>query len=528
MNTHLFVLVHGLLGTPNHVLTAEDAINHLVPDSLPEQIVCLRPASFRFWHTYDGIELNALKVIVEIFEEIERLHVVSGTTVTKISIVGYSLGGLILRYVIGILYRIGFFDVVTPIIFTTIATPHVGIRFFKNGLFDIFANTAGPFLFGRLGAQMFLRSRALCDLADPDQDYLRGLKQFQTHCLLANIHNDRTVLFWTSYITPYAPFERWNKVFVKYVPDAPTCTIAGKKVFPKFVDLTACSASTSKRTHNFQEEVLVTRRYFVVRVILVTSITVLFIIPFWFPLVLCFTILVLIISFFKVVVSKTPLVETRWKTLRDKMALWPDKASIADTDATHVLLPSQAQAQVPEHERKGIRGVLLDLMRGTLSRIMYWGSSDSEEAEIEQADQTMQEDRGSEQSDSRPNSSDTPNDDGSNATRQRLLSRSQKLWDIDVDANDEMARNMIPLLKVKDTAEFPLFTPATRLNVNADQQRIIDNLNEIDWIKIPVYLDCWNAHDGIMCRRGPKANPRGAATLALWCSVIRNHLRASE
>lgn len=513
MNTHLFVLVHGLLGTPNHMLTAEDAINHLVPDLLPEQIVCLRPSSFRFWHTYDGIELNALKVIVEIFAEIERLHVISGATVTKISIVGYSLGGLILRYIIGILHRIGFFDVITPVIFTTIATPHVGIRFFKSGIFDLFANTTGPFLFGRLGAQMFLRSRALCDLADPEQDYLRGLKQFQVHCLLANIHNDRTVLFWTSYITPHAPFERWNKVFVKYVPNSPTSTIAGKRVFPKFVDLTTSSASTSKKTHNFQEEVLVTRRYFVV--ILVTTITVLFIIPFWFPLVLCFTILVLIISFFKVVVSKTPLVEKQWKILRDKMALWPDKASVADTDCA--LLPSQSKR--PEPEPRGIRGFFLTTMRGTLSRIMYWGSSDSDEAEIEQEDQAQQADGDSQQSGS---------PERLNGSRQRLLSRSQKLWDVDVTANDEAARSMVSLLKTKGTAEFPLFTPATRLNVDAEQQQIIDNLNEIDWIKIPVYLDCWNAHDGIMCRRGPKANPRGAATLALWCSIIRNHLRAPE
>ena len=47
--------------------------------------------------------------------------------VTRFSITGYSLGGLLARYVIGALYATKFFDTIKPVNFTTIATPHLGI-----------------------------------------------------------------------------------------------------------------------------------------------------------------------------------------------------------------------------------------------------------------------------------------------------------------------------------------------------------------------------------------------------------------
>ena len=126
--THLFVLVHGLLGGPNHRQSIERCIKTLLPSESKHKIVTLRPSSFRFWKTFDGLKLNAERVITDILYEIETLRQENNLKVEKISLVGYSLGGLISRYVIGMLEEIGFFDIVEPVFFTTFATPHVGVE----------------------------------------------------------------------------------------------------------------------------------------------------------------------------------------------------------------------------------------------------------------------------------------------------------------------------------------------------------------------------------------------------------------
>ena len=59
--------------------------------------------------TYDGIELGGERVCVEIEEELEAIRA-RGGRITKLSLVGYSLGGLVARYAIGLLYARGVLD----------------------------------------------------------------------------------------------------------------------------------------------------------------------------------------------------------------------------------------------------------------------------------------------------------------------------------------------------------------------------------------------------------------------------------
>jgi hypothetical protein len=67
------------------------------------------------YYTYDGIELGGERVCLEIEEEIEEIHR-KGGNVAKLSIVGYSLGGLVARYAVGLLYAKGILDKVEPIV----------------------------------------------------------------------------------------------------------------------------------------------------------------------------------------------------------------------------------------------------------------------------------------------------------------------------------------------------------------------------------------------------------------------------
>jgi triacylglycerol esterase/lipase EstA (alpha/beta hydrolase family) len=59
--------------------------------------------------TYDGIELGGERATQEIEDRLEELSR-SGNSIKKISIVGYSLGGLVARYAIGLLYSKGWLD----------------------------------------------------------------------------------------------------------------------------------------------------------------------------------------------------------------------------------------------------------------------------------------------------------------------------------------------------------------------------------------------------------------------------------
>lgn len=68
--------------------------------------------------TYDGISTGGERVAHEVVEEIERLER-EGQKITRLSVVGYSLGGLVARYAIGLLESKGFFEKIKPVVSTT-------------------------------------------------------------------------------------------------------------------------------------------------------------------------------------------------------------------------------------------------------------------------------------------------------------------------------------------------------------------------------------------------------------------------
>lgn len=59
--------------------------------------------------TYDGIERGGERVCAEIEEELQNIAQ-KGGKITKLSIIGYSLGGLVSRYAVGLLEAKGVLD----------------------------------------------------------------------------------------------------------------------------------------------------------------------------------------------------------------------------------------------------------------------------------------------------------------------------------------------------------------------------------------------------------------------------------
>lgn len=206
---HLIVLVHGLWGSPAHMQYIGEQIETTEKKLLenPEHtpVIIYKTGSHSHFLTYDGIDINGKRIRDEIMEEVNRLSNAK-QTVTKFSIVGYSLGGLIARYCIGILYNEGFFDNIEPINFVSLCTPHVGVMNPLSGFKYRMANSLSPYFIGITGAQLFLRDKVrgrplLVEMADPRSIFYNSLKQFKKRTLYSNVMNDKRTFWYTAGIS---------------------------------------------------------------------------------------------------------------------------------------------------------------------------------------------------------------------------------------------------------------------------------------------------------------------------------------
>jgi pimeloyl-ACP methyl ester carboxylesterase len=216
---HLVVLIHGLWGTSAHLAYLSNSLR----DRFAGDIHLLASQSNPGNLTYDGIDTWAERVEVEIDQALDALRG-DGHSITKFSIVGYSLGGVVARYVIGLLYHKGFFDQIQPVNFVTIATPHLGARTPVSGFPNQLWNVLSARLLSASGRQLFLIDRfretsrpLLSVLADPDSIFLHALRRFRHRSLYANIINDRLVPVYTASLSPTDPYADLTKVKLNYI-----------------------------------------------------------------------------------------------------------------------------------------------------------------------------------------------------------------------------------------------------------------------------------------------------------------------
>ncbi|KAI8928451.1 putative serine esterase-domain-containing protein [Entophlyctis helioformis] len=171
--------------------------------------------------TYDGIDVCGDRCVETALAYVKE---VSGTSnaVDRISLIGYSLGGLIVRYAAGKLFASGLFDTVRPVNFITIATPHLGSY--------VLAPTTGAHVYNvlqeaalvRVGKQFLLKDSftdeisvpILLAMSDPALCFYQALAQFKNRALLANMRNDLTVPFATAAIERTDLFAHRNPVQV--------------------------------------------------------------------------------------------------------------------------------------------------------------------------------------------------------------------------------------------------------------------------------------------------------------------------
>ncbi|OCH96230.1 DUF676-domain-containing protein [Obba rivulosa] len=228
-NIHLLVLVHGMWGDPCHLAEMHRIIREVRGQQLSEagpngeRLHAILAETNRADSTYDGIDWGGERVTEEIYEEVKRLEG-EGKKVTRFSITGYSLGGLISRYVVGILHQRKFFENVTPVNFNTFATPHIGLPRYRTILSSVFS-ALGPTLLSRTGEQFYAvdkwsaRGRPLLEvMADPNRIFFQALSLFQHIRIYANAVDDTTVPYVTAAIEAEDPFinHRTNGIKIEF------------------------------------------------------------------------------------------------------------------------------------------------------------------------------------------------------------------------------------------------------------------------------------------------------------------------
>lgn len=217
---HLCVLVHGLWGNTTHLNYVAQSLTDRYSD---DELIVLSARRNTGSLTYDGIEIGAERVAKEIEDVLEQLGR-DGYKITKFSIVGYSLGGLVARYTIGLLYHKGYFDKMTPVNFTTFVTPHLGVRTPLIGYQNHLWNVLGARTLSTSGRQLFTVDNfrdtgrpLLSVLADPESIFIHGLARFQRRSLYTNIVNDRSAVYYTTGISRTDPFKNMDRLQLKYI-----------------------------------------------------------------------------------------------------------------------------------------------------------------------------------------------------------------------------------------------------------------------------------------------------------------------
>eukprot|EP01132_Coremiostelium_polycephalum_P002542 gene2542-3145_t len=176
--------------------------------------------------THKGIDKCGILAAEEIEDLCEKYQP------TIITFIGHSLGGLILRFAIGVLYKKGFFDKVMPDQYISLSSPHCGSRRPKTTLFNKLANSVCDTFLSVTGNQLMLSDNEKnfeddetkkmmegynVDVKTPllvqmsEGLFLDGLAKFRRRVLYSNIIKDFQVNFCTSDIVHRNPYTKGLK-----------------------------------------------------------------------------------------------------------------------------------------------------------------------------------------------------------------------------------------------------------------------------------------------------------------------------
>ena len=206
---HLVVLLHGVAGQGNHLEVMAETLRA----RFGAAALVVTPECYRRTGTYDGVDVCGERVLTEL-----RGIVAAHPSLRALSLVGYSFGGLVARYLAGALAveRPLAFLGLTPLNYASFACPHLGPTLLHlpghaPGAPPRAATSPAISLFflrrlgGLSGAQLALAdpTQLLLLLAHPRSVFYKALAAFQHRAVYANASGDRTVPHWTAFIAPW-------------------------------------------------------------------------------------------------------------------------------------------------------------------------------------------------------------------------------------------------------------------------------------------------------------------------------------
>lgn len=503
---HLIVLLHGLWGSSKNLSRLESVLHHTLDDSKVCKFHTYSPECFPHFKTYDGVESIGNYIIPDLFNHLEKLSINNNIKIDEISFIGYSLGGLIGRYIIGELYEIGFFEKIKPSIFTTFATPHLGVTFYKNTIL----NFLGSNLLGQSGKDLFMCEKInsiIYKLSDPNEKYFKSLNLFDRKICIANAKFDRTVGFYSAFITKFDIFNDWETVNPKFIENLPNATLKenNKLIECLILNLNDSTRLDSPISNNLNSS---SRKF---------SLLIVFSIGFLiFPIIFAVSLFATIKSYFRRNFFKKIDILKQWKLSSSKIYKDIDNNNnnnsddYNDSNSISNLIIKDNNKNVANNddydESKslkpnpiGISHITRDVVENGLNVI---DNNDLDDIIIE-------------------NSS-------------KLSKRSdeiEKSYFIDVDfeldykSRKSSVNSLLKNLDSSDLSNTPLSKNVKPLPFDDIREKILDNLNLIDWTKIVVLLNNLNAHQSVVGRRGFERTPESIPFLFLYSFLIEDTVR---
>ncbi|XP_019157419.1 PREDICTED: uncharacterized protein LOC109153985 [Ipomoea nil] len=220
---HLLVLVHGIMGSPSDWTYIQAELKR----RLGSNFLIYASSCNCYTKTFTGIDGAGKRLADEVMQLVKERE-----SLIKISFLSHSLGGLIARYAISVLYtpspssaqsnanpmcssNKGLIAGLEPINFVTLATPHLGVRGNKQlpfllgvNILEKLAAPMAPIFVGRTGSQLFLtdgkpnKPPLLLQMASDCEDgkFLSALGAFRCRIIYANVSYDHMVGWRTSSI----------------------------------------------------------------------------------------------------------------------------------------------------------------------------------------------------------------------------------------------------------------------------------------------------------------------------------------
>jgi surfactin synthase thioesterase subunit len=184
MIVNFLVLIHGQGGTASHMRSLEQCMNA----SLPSTFVLNSTANEHT--TSDGIDQCARRLFEEIYEY--YIYNLCCYDTIYFSICGHSLGGLVARYVIKLIYEHPLLrQVLEPVGITLVSSPNLGSRKPRGTILSFIANAYLKMICDKTGDQLLLSDPLLREMSEGV--YIQALNWFPFKTLIAPIHSDKVV-----------------------------------------------------------------------------------------------------------------------------------------------------------------------------------------------------------------------------------------------------------------------------------------------------------------------------------------------